>query len=540
MKQPTQEDITGKLLAGHFGRSLEVDQAVDPIVDTPMLVTLEQLRPYEHNPRFLRNPLYDDLKASIRQRGLDQPPPITRRPGEASFIIRNGGNTRLAILGELWQETRDERFFRIHCLFKPWSNEITALLGHLAESDLHGQLTFIERALAVAKLKAMFEQDGPSLPQRELTSRLAAGGYPISQSHLSRMLGTLEHLLPAIPQVLYAGLGKPQVERLMSLRSQAEQTWNRYPSAVYTFNEFWLDTLTSFDAEPEGFDVERVQDELLERMSQLLGQSYRMLALELTDSQRPQPLPSIVVSPLPELGQSSNQPASAPPALESRPSSPDSQLPDDGTTAKSSAQTGAQIAPSPNPLSRVQHIRELITRSTMDEPLSDLEKPAGPPTTPVQADGFHSVGDLWHITPAHNTPEQLRTAIFNLARDLARYAGQADSVVEQLDGLGYALRMEPFEQGSPRATGIQLLLTALLRAHDEVQWEDRRQLPAALFGQLLIGVYEVPLNDRPALNVGLERLPDEQVIQLFHLIRLARRLIDQTLEPSLTPPEELS
>lgn len=276
MKTPTQEDITGKLLAGNFGHRLEVHQVADPIVDTPMLVTLEQLRPYEHNPRFLRNPLYDDLKASIRERGLDQPPPITRRPGEASFIIRNGGNTRLAILGELWQETRDERFFRIHCLFKPWTHEISALLGHLAESDLHGQLTFIERALAVAKLKAMFEQEGPALPQRELATRLAAGGYPISQAHLSRMLGTLEHLLPAIPQVLYAGLGKPQVERLISLRNQAEQTWNRYPSNAYAFNEFWLDTLASFDTEPEGFDVERVQDELLERMSPLLGQSYRM------------------------------------------------------------------------------------------------------------------------------------------------------------------------------------------------------------------------------------------------------------------------
>ena len=143
------------------------------------------------------------------------------------------------------------------------------------------------------------------------------------------------------------------------------------------------------------------------------------------------------------------------------------------------------------------------------------------------------------FAPAHDTPEQLRFAIFNLARHLASYAVQADSVVEQLDGLGYALRMEPLDQSSPRATGIQLLLTALLRAHDEVHWEDRQHLPAALFGQLLIGAYEVPLNDRPAINVGLERLPDEQFIQLFRLIRLARRLIDQTLEPSLAPPEEL-
>ncbi|MFW0756402.1 ParB family protein [Pseudomonas sp. H11T01] len=533
MKTPTQEDITGKLLAGHFGHCLEVDHVADPIVDTPMLVTLEQLRPYEHNPRFLRNPLYDDLKASIRERGLDQPPQITRRPGEAYFIIRNGGNTRLAILGELWQENRDERFFRIHCLFKPWTNEITALLGHLAESDLHGQLTFIERALAVAKLKAMFEQESAALPQRELATRLAAGGYPISQSHLSRMLGTLEHLLPAIPQVLYAGLGKPQVERLIALRSQAEQTWNRYPSAAYAFNEFWLDTLANFDVEPDGFDVERVQDELLERMSQLLGQSYRMLALELTDSQRPQSIPGIVVSPLPEISQPSNPLEAAPHALS------DSQHQDNDIAVQSSAQMDAPMAPSSNPLSRVQHIRELIARETMSEPSSDIEDHAVAPTLPL-ADGFHSEDSLWHIEPALDTPEQLRSAIADLARNLASYAGQANSVVEQQDGLGYALRMEPLERSSPRSTGVQLLLTALLRAHDEIHWEDRQQLPAALFGQLLIGAYEVPLNDRPALNVGLERLPDAQLNQLFRLIRLARRLIEQTLEPSLAPPEALS
>lgn len=538
MKTPTQEDITGQLLAGHFGHRLVVDQVTDPIVDTPMLVTLEQLRPYEHNPRFIRNPLYDDLKASIRERGLDQPPPITRRPGEASFIIRNGGNTRLAILGELWQETRDERFFRIHCLFKPWTHEISALLGHLAESDLHGQLTFIERALAVAKLKAMFEQEGPSLSQRELASRLATGGYPISQTHLSRMLGTLEHLLPAIPQVLYAGLGKHQVERLISLRNQAEQTCNRYPSNTYAFNEFWLETLASFDTEPESFDVERVQDELLERMSQLLGQSYRMLALELTASQRPQPQPGIVVSPLPEIGHPSSPTESAPPAVETRSAPSDAQHPAGEISADPSTHMDEQSAETPSPPSRVQHIRELIARETMSESVSDEEGHAVA-SSPVQANGFHSLGELWHIEPAHDTPQQLRSAIFNLARHLAIYAGEADSVVEQSDGLGYVLRMELLEQCSPRATGIQLLLTALMRAHDEVHWEDRQQLPAALFGQLLVGAYEVPLNDRPALNMGLERLPDEQLIQLFRLIRLARRLIDQTLEPALAAPEEL-
>ena len=445
----------------------------------------------------------------------------------------------MAILGELWQETHDERFFRIHCLFKPWTNEISTLLGHLAESDLHGQLTFIERALAVAKLKAMFEQDGTALPQRELALRLAAGGYPISQSHISRMLGTLEHLLPAIPQVLYAGLGKPQAERLIALRSQAEQTWNRYPSGNYSFNEFWLDTLVSFDAEPAAFDVERVQDELLERMSQQLGQSYRMLALELTASQHPDPRPGIAATSLPEVSQPSRQSESAPAAADAGPETPEPQRVGRDLAAKSSTQREAQVAPAPAPLSRVQHIRELIDRKTMSEALSD----AGPQvvsSTCSLTNGFHSIDDIWFIEQALDTPEQLRLAIVNLARNLADYAEQDGSVVERQDGLGYALRLEPLEHLSARATGIQLLLTALLRAHDAIDWEDRQHLPSALFGQLLIGAYKIPLNDRPAINVDLERLPDEQLIIFFRLVRLTRRLIDLTLAPSPPTPEELS
>ncbi|WP_223505322.1 ParB family protein [Pseudomonas sp. GL-RE-29] len=519
MKKLSQEEITNKLHQDHFPRSPELERLSDPVIDTPMLVTLEQLRPYEHNPRFIRNPLYDDIKASIRERGLDQPPPITRRPGETYFIIRNGGNTRLAILGELWQETRDERFFRIHCLFRPWSNEITTLLGHLAESDLHGQLTFIERALAVAKLKTMLESDGATLSQRELARRLAAGGYPISQSHVSRMLDTLEYLLPAIPQTLYAGLGKPKIERLIALRSQAEQTWNRYPTDAIAFPEFWLDTLGQFDAAPDSLDLEQVQDELLERMSRLLGQSYRMLALELSDTQR---LIRTPVTP----SENTYPPSSAETTAD--PLSPKS------TETRTQTETAQEeqlmlpetnVASAVNPTSRVQQIREQIDRATASEPAQTVA------TCPTE--------DIWIIAPTLDTPEQLRLAITGLTREMAAYTGHPESIIDQKHGLGFALSIEQLDLADPRAAGVHLLLLALLRAQDEVNWADRKQLPSALFGQLLLGVYQLPLADRPAVDVGLERLPDYLLIKLYRLIRLARRLIDLTLTHEDDSPMEL-
>ncbi|WP_338495760.1 ParB family protein [Pseudomonas sp. WP18] len=524
MKKLSQQDITDKLHQDHFPRGPELERLSDPLTDTPMLVTLEQLRPYEHNPRFIRNPLYDDIKASIRERGLDQPPPITRRPGEPTFIIRNGGNTRLAILGELWQETHDERFFRIHCLFRPWTNEATALLGHLAESDLHGQLTFIERALAVAKLKTMFEQDEGALSQRELAKRLASGGYPISQSHISRMLDTLEYLLPAIPQTLYAGLGKSQIERLIGLRSQAEKTWNRYPANSLEFTELWLDTLASFDAEPESFDLEQIQDELLERMSQLLGQSYRMLALELGDPQRPLPLPSVAVTTQATHTPPSGDEEGTPRRTELESSDHKHRSKTD-LTPKLPAMPGTSAIPEVSPPSRVQQIRDQIKRETCTEASEDVENFAS--------------NDIWTIAPALDAPEQLRSAIATLAREMAAYAGRPEIIITQQDGLGFILDMEQIDLATPHATGVHLLLLALLRAQDEVDWEDRKLLPSALFGQLLLGVYQLPLTDQPTMDVGLERLPDHLLIKLYRLIRLARRLIELTLAAEDNSPEEL-
>lgn len=527
MKKLSQEEITDKLHQDHFPRGPELERLSDPLIDTPMLVTLEQLRPYEHNPRFIRNPLYDDIKASIRERGLDQPPPISRRPGETYFIIRNGGNTRLAILGELWQETRDERFFRIHCLFRPWSNEITALLGHLAESDLHGQLTFIERALAVAKLKTMLEAEGTVLSQRELARRLAAGGYPISQSHISRMLDTLEHLLPAIPQTLYAGLGKPQIELLIGLRSQAERTWNRYPTANVAFTEFWLDTLSYFDTDPESFDLQQIKDELLERMSRLLGQSYRMLALELSDTQRVISTPGVVVTTPSEnnLLPSVDEAAAGSPSSESRPKSTETRIQTETAREELLTPPETNVVSAVSPPSRVQQIREQIDRDSDTEVTPTVET--------------CTIDDIWIIAPILDTPEQLRLAIAGLAREMAAYAGHPESIIDQKLGLGFALNIERLDLATPRATGVHLLLLALLRAQDEVNWEDRKQLPSALFGQLLLGVYQLPLPDRPVMDVGLERLPDSLLIKLYRLIRLARRLIDLTLTPEDNSPKEL-
>jgi len=72
MADLSPQDMAAKLLASGFERSSPSAAALtDPIADTPMVVALDQLRPYDHDPRVTRNPAYEDIKASIRERGLD-------------------------------------------------------------------------------------------------------------------------------------------------------------------------------------------------------------------------------------------------------------------------------------------------------------------------------------------------------------------------------------------------------------------------------------------------------------------------------------
>src|SRR3546814_18692406 len=94
----TPQDMAAKLLATGFERSGPSAATLsDPIADTPMMVTLNQLRPYDHDPRVTRNQSYAEIKASIRERGLDAPPATTRRPGGAHSILCHGRNPRLGI-----------------------------------------------------------------------------------------------------------------------------------------------------------------------------------------------------------------------------------------------------------------------------------------------------------------------------------------------------------------------------------------------------------------------------------------------------------
>jgi ParB family protein of integrating conjugative element (PFGI_1 class) len=542
----TPQDMAAKLLATGFERSGPAAATLsDPIADTPMVVTLDQLRPYDHDPRVTRNPAYAEIKASIRERGLDAPPAITRRPGEAHYIIRNGGNTRLAILRELWSETKEERFFRIVCLFRPWParGEIVALTGHLAENELRGGLTFIERALGIDKAREFYEQEsGQALSQSELARRLTADGYPVPQSHISRMNDAVRHLLPAIPTLLYGGLGRHQVERLAVLRKACERTWERRalgrPLAV-DFASLFQDVLSQFDTQPDDFSPQRVQDELVGQMAKLLEADYDTLALEINDSEsRQRALTSEPAAPVPTTAAvpATRRPPTDPASQDATPTAPPAATPpappiapphsgsgeDADTTLVPSEQDeqrderlqGHIVTPAPT-TGRLQSIQRMVADQLGDK-LPDFEADALR-AIPVQAGGLYPISDVWYIEPSLDVPDRLRVHIAQFAREIGEEAAVADHIEASVGGIGFVCAAPVVGQAKALpafARAVLTLLHVLSAAPPSANGVDRARLADEL-AALLHGH-----------GGSATRLSDAALVKLFRLLRLARRLLD--------------
>lgn len=558
MKSTLVQTMKEKLMQPAFEhKAPTAERLSDPVVDTPMLISLDEVLPYDSNPRTTRNPKYAEIKESIRQRGLDTPPPVTRKPGEDKFRIRNGGNTRLAILNELYRETGDEKYFRFHCLFRPWDEmrgEIISLTGHLAENDLQGQLKFIERAIGVDKAKTLYEAElGEPISQRELARRLATDGYPVSQPHISRMQDALRYLLPAVPGLLYSGLGFERVTKLLGLRKSALACWEQKYKAqgpVLDFDTIYQDVLALFEGDADEFLFSSFQDELIDQLRETLGLTYDEILLEITRNQdqlrRSTPVldlpqPTLIgaideqnlqlkthpntdttettqtISTIAQANQKSVEPTQSSPQM----SAEDIQT-----------RLDAHVASPVTTSARVQQIKQRL--AALDgEALPDFNANALV-AIPVQAGGLHPISDLWYIEREIDLPDELRRHIAQLAREIVESVNAPGKISAVEGGIGFSYRHPEDEveiTGTAQHTlmllqslsGSVAIALNMIRQEPDIQIDALKDFEfAAGLGPLLLG--QPITQDQPPNDAG--RLSDGALVKLFRIIRLARRLID--------------
>ncbi len=267
-QRPTDEELGEMLSAPHFGRSQELPPG-DPITPTPMALKIDEVEPYDRNPRVERNSAYEVIKDSIRKRGFRGALSITRRPGAEKRMCSEGGNTTLLAIKELHEETGDERFATILCIFEPWESETEVMIAHLAENDARSDLIFIDKAQGVRNLQRELEAElGVELSQRKLVEVLKERGYPVSRRLLYSMDYAVDTLLPVIPVALRSGMGRPQISAIQKLETSARDIWDCYKAGDEAlFKAVFTEALAGCDGADWDFAPARraVEEALAER-----------------------------------------------------------------------------------------------------------------------------------------------------------------------------------------------------------------------------------------------------------------------------------
>ncbi|AUQ41269.1 ParB family protein [Yersinia ruckeri] len=525
--------------------------AVLPVSEIPMVLMLDQLRPNPDNPRTTRNPKYDDIKASIQARGLDSVPKVTKNPDSADdvYIFSDGGNTRYTILMELWEETQDERFRRIQCIFKPWPGRLKCVIGHLAENDVRGDLLFIEKALGIAKAKSIYEEQiGKAISQRELELFLRTEGYPVSQSSISRMEYTLDNLYPYMPGLFNSGIGRPQVAQLITLRSAAQKAWNAFStesSVSSSFDEVFGEVCRSLD-DPDHYTLETFKDELIAALLQAIPNSeitYDRWLIELDPKEQnrrklfgePAPLPQHIINADKGTENEGGTPAASSLAV---PPSDDSQIKEklpivhrqpDAVISLQDVKPSVAVDADTSDHEQCKEEEQLDLYGLPNEsrestlpvtfppsassgavlqdanPSSVLESATSDSSVSFANTGLEPVTDIWHISALQDDIEHLQDAAFRLAFELAEVLEAEQELCEDNapGSAGYRLQVN-VHQASP--------ITRLLAG---ISGDAAVSLSATELTNIVIGT-EQPA-DWPLLD-------DIQVVKFLRLIRVIRRL----------------
>lgn len=455
-----------------------MDAASLPVSEMAMVLTLDQLRPNPDNPRKGRNPRYEEIKASVRARGLDSIPKVTRDPqGEDVYIFSDGGNTRYQILCELWQETGDERFYRIHTIFKPWPGRLKCLVGHLAENDVRGDLSFIDKAFGIHNARIIQEEQlGRPVSLRELSELLNDEGYPVHASSISRMEDTLKYLHPHMPDLLERGLSRGQALPILNLRILAEKVWTKYDVSDDSTDEFervFGEACKNFN-DPDSFSFDHLRDELIGLLVKALPHpslNYDRWLIELDPREQkrreqfgePPPLPAM--SPPQERATGRESPTSNVTVL---PPDTDSETPVTGLRSGTLITRGrpepapelhagaelpvnALVTAGSEPRREVQDdlfggwpVITGETAGTDSISLTDFSQstllsaigeendplPASVSSVSFAATGLEPVSDIWHIPALQDDIEHLQDMAYRLVFEIAEAMGCADNVRE--------------------------------------------------------------------------------------------------------------
>lgn len=193
-------------------------------VSRMMTVDIFEVDTSHVNPRQTRGENYDSTKESIRNIGLQSILTITKVPGSERYSLYNGGNTRLAILKELYEEftaegeTQKADALRYQtCRYVPWTDDLDSLVKQMAENEERSPMTFIDKARAVERIRQLYlhQFNVEEVSNSKLVKYIHSLGWSsVNQPSMTELTFAFHELDAVIPMALAAGMGKPRIQQL--------------------------------------------------------------------------------------------------------------------------------------------------------------------------------------------------------------------------------------------------------------------------------------------------------------------------------------
>ena len=214
--------------------------------------------------------MYAQIKESIRASGVHQPVHITKRPNASKYVLAQGGNTRLKIVKELYEETGESRFSQMPCIYTEYTNDENILIAHLIENEQRADMSFWDKVSAYAELRDLFQQQsGKELSARALEPVFKEHGISLSYSKLAMYFFAANSLF---------GLGtfcnSLSLQKSNSLRQQFNDL-KQTAKSVDTDNEalfdmFWEESMFAWSAaqtEDAELDIASIQTFVAKRFA---------------------------------------------------------------------------------------------------------------------------------------------------------------------------------------------------------------------------------------------------------------------------------
>jgi hypothetical protein len=173
------------------------------------------------------------------------------------------------------------------------------------------------------------------------------------------------------------------------------------------------------------------------------------------------------------------------------------------------------------------HARPAVQASTNEEAADYAEPEAlGAAAAPTRNHQRPSTPEILSIGPAPHAPDRLRADIAQLARDIAEEADVAHHIERFDDGIGFLCASSAACEDAPQPALLGRPLIALLDALSAGYTQ--RDSASVAGGRLADDLGPLLLGMPPSLRAHQSdaRLSDAGLEKLFHLIALARRLLE--------------